>query len=262
MSGISDARSLLSVDGRVVIVTGGGKGIGKVYSQRLAEAGAKVVVADIDADANATTAAAINEAGGEAVPIATDVSDEEQAQRMAATAIESFGRIDGLVNNASLMSVLERRPWHEIPVDEWDRVMEVNLRGIFVCCRSVLPQMEKQGKGKIINIASGRFFSGTPNRLHYSTSKAGVIGLTRSLATELGPLNIAVNAITPGFTLSDTQVSSSGTYAQKNTSNDDRIFKRDQIPDDLVGAVMFLLSDGADFITGQTLNVDGGQNLH
>jgi len=259
---IKNARTHLSVEGRVVIVTGGGKGIGGVYCRRLAEAGAKVVVADIDADANAITAKEINDAGGQAVPIATDVSDEEQTAQMAQTAIEAFGRIDGLVNNASLMSVLERRAWHLIPVEEWDRVMEVNLRGIFLCCRAVLAQMTEQGYGKIVNIASGRFWNGAPNRLHYSTSKAGVIGLTRSLASEVGDLNIGVNCITPGFTLSDTQVSSSGTYAQKNSSNDDRVFKRDQYPDDLVGAVMFLLSDGSNFITGQTINVDGGQAMH
>lgn len=262
MTEIADAKNLLSVEGRVVIVTGGAKGIGKVYSERLAEAGAKVVVADIDAEANRATVAAIRDRGGDAVPVDTDVSDPEAAQRMADRAVEAFGRIDALVNNASLMSVLPRRPWHEIPVDEWDRVMEVNLRGIFLCCRAVYPQMAKQKKGKIINISSGRFWDGTPNRLHYSTSKAGVIGLTRSLATELGEDNIAVNAITPGYTLSDTQVATSATYAQRNAPDPLRVFKRHQVPEDLVGTVMFLVSDASNFITGQTINVDGGRNKH
>lgn len=262
MTEISDARSLLGVDGRVVIVTGGAKGIGRVYCQRLAEAGAKLVVADIDADANAVTASAIEAAGGEAVPIATDVSDEAATRRMAETAIESFGRIDALVNNASLMSVLPRRPWHEIPLEEWDRVMEVNLRGIFLCCRAVYPHMAERKQGKIVNISSSRFWEGTPNRLHYSTSKAGVIGLTRSLASELGDDNIAVNAITPGFTLSDTQVASSGDYARQNEPDPRRVFKRHQFPDDLVGTVMFLISDASNYITGQTINVDGGRSMH
>ena len=257
-----DARTLASVDGRVVIVTGGGKGIGKVYCRRLAEAGARVVIADIDAEANEATAAEIHAAGGEAVPVATDVADEAATERMAQTAIETFGRIDGLVNNASLMSVLPRRPWHEIPVDEWDRVMQVNLRGIFLGCRAVFPQMKSQGRGKIVNISSSRFWEGTPNRLHYSTSKAGVIGLTRSLARELGEHNITVNAITPGFTLSDTQVASSGGYSRRNALDEQRTIKRDQYPDDLVGPVMFLLSDASDYITGQTINVDGGRNMH
>lgn len=262
MTDIVDAKGLLSVEDRVVIVTGGAKGIGRVYSERLAEAGAKIVVADIDADANAITAAAIRDAGGEAVAADTDVSDPDATRRMADIAVESYGRIDALVNNASLMSVLPRRPWHEIPIDEWDRVMAVNLRGIFLCCRAVYPRMATQKSGKIINISSGRFWNGTPNRLHYSTSKAGVIGLTRSLASEMGDDNIAVNAITPGYTLSDTQLATSAGYAQQNAPDPTRVFKRHQVPDDLVGTVMFLVSDASNFITGQTINVDGGRNKH
>jgi 3-oxoacyl-[acyl-carrier protein] reductase len=181
---------------------------------------------------------------------------------MAAAAVEAYGRIEGLINNASLMSVLQRRPWHEIPIDEWDRVMAVNVRGIFLCCRAVFPQMVRQNKGKIVNISSSRFWEGTPNRLHYSTSKAAVIGLTRSLSKEVGQHNIAVNAVTPGFTLSDTQVASSGDYARRNAPDEARAFKRHQYPEDLVGAVMFLISDGSDFITGQTINVDGGKSMH
>lgn len=252
----------LSIDGMVVIVTGGGKGIGRVYCREFAKAGAKVVAADIDDAANAETVAEIRAAGGEAVSATTDVADEAQARAMADAAIEAFGRIDGLVNNASLMSVLERRDWYRIPAEEWDRVMEVNLRGIFACCKAVFPHMEAQGGGKIVNISSGRFWHGTPNRLHYSTSKAGVIGLTRSLAREVGRHNICVNAVTPGFTLSDTQVASSGEYAQKNAPPEDRCIQRHQFPEDLVGPVMFLLSGGADFISGQTINVDGGQFMH
>ncbi len=257
-----DAKTVASVVGRVIIVTGGGKGIGKVYCERLAEAGAKIVVADIDADANDITVGGIKAAGGEAIAVATDVSDADAAQHMADIAVESYGRIDGLINNASLMSVLPRRPWHEIPLDEWDSVMAVNVRGVFVCCRAVFPQMQKQNKGKIVNISSSRFWEGTPNRLHYSTSKAGVIGLTRSLSREVGEWNITVNAITPGFTLSDTQVASSGDYARQNLPDENRSIRRHQYPDDLVGAVMFLTSDASDYITGQTINVDGGRSMH
>jgi NAD(P)-dependent dehydrogenase (short-subunit alcohol dehydrogenase family) len=252
----------LSIDGKVVIVTGGGKGIGKVYCREFARAGAKVVVADIDHEANEDTVAEIRGFGGEAVTATTDVSKQDRADAMAATAVEAFGRIDGLVNNASLMSVLERRDWKLIPDEEWDAVMAVNLRGIFACCKAVFPYMKEGGGGKIVNISSGRFWNGSPNRLHYSTSKAGVIGLTRSLSREVGVDNICVNAITPGFTLSDTQVSSSGAYAQTNAPPSDRCIQRHQFPEDLCGAVMFLLSDGADFISGQTLNVDGGQFMH
>ena len=256
------SNKLLSIEGKVVIVTGGGKGIGRVYCRELANAGCRVVAADIDDTGNAETVAEIRASGGEAIAATTDVADESQTQEMAAKTIEAFGRIDGLVNNASLMSVLERRDWQLIPVDEWDRVQEVNMRGVFLCCKAVFPQMKDQGDGSIINISSGRFWNGTPNRLHYSTSKAGVIGLTRSLAREVGPHNITVNAITPGFTLSDTQVSSSGEYAQQNAPPEDRCIQRHQYPEDLCGAVMFLLSSGANFISGQTINEDGGQHMH
>jgi 3-oxoacyl-[acyl-carrier protein] reductase len=256
-----DAKNALQVAGKVVIVTGGGTGIGKVYSTRLAEAGAKVVIADIAGEEGQKVADAITAAGGEALNVPTDVSDPDRVQHMADEVVNKFGRIDGLINNASMMSVLERQSWLKIDLDEWDRVMAVNLRGIFLCCRAVYPVMEKQGGGRIINISSSRFWTGAPNRLHYSTSKAGVIGLTRSLATEVGDAGIAVNAITPGFTMSETQAATSSANYTTGRGNR-RIFKRDQVPDDLVGTVIFLLSDASRFITGQTFNVDGGESMH
>lgn len=264
MADISATKPVLDLKDRVIIITGGAKGIGKVYSQRLAEAGARVVVADIDGEANETLAKSINGSGGQALPRATDVSSPESTQAMADSAIKAFGRIDGLVNNASLMSVLARRSWFEIPVEEWDRVMAVNLRGIFLCCRAVYPQMKKQGGGKIVNISSSRVWEGTPNRLHYTTSKAGVVGLTRALAREVGDDNIAVNSISPGFTLSETQVanSSNAYVANKTSALSHKSLKRDQVPDDLVGALLFLLSDMSNYITGQTINIDGGHMMH
>ena len=256
-----DAATVFSLKDKVVIVTGGGTGIGKVYSQRLAEMGARPVLADIAAKEADAVAAGIVEAGGQALSVATDVTDPAAVEAMVEKTITEWGRIDGLVNNASLMSALPRGDWFKIPLEEWDRVMAVNLRGIFICCRAVYPHMKSQGGGRIVNISSGRFWHGTPNRLHYSTSKAGVIGLTRSLAREVGDDNIGVNAVTPGLTLSETQMaSSSSNYlgGQEQT----RAFKRPQVPDDLVGTVMFLLSDASGFITGQTINVDGGQLMH
>jgi 3-oxoacyl-[acyl-carrier protein] reductase len=256
-----DAKSALHVDGRVVIVTGGGTGIGKVYSTRLAEAGAKVVIADIAAEEGEAVAAGIRDAGLEAISVPTDVSDPDRAQAMADAAEKAFGRIDGLINNASMMSVLPRQSWLKIPLEEWDRVMAVNLRGMFLCCRAVYPVMERQGFGRIVNISSSRFWTGQPNRLHYTTSKAGVIGLTRALSREVGEAGIAVNCITPGFTMSETQAAS--TSSNYSTGRGDRrVFKRDQVPDDLVGTVIFLLSDASAFITGQTFNVDGGESMH
>ena len=245
--------------GRTVIITGGGKGIGKVYSQEFAKAGARVVAADIDGAAAKSVAEALAAQGFETVGLATDIASEESTKAMAQAALERFGAIDVLINNASLMSVLPRRSWLEIPVDEWDRVMAVNLRGM--SCRAVFPAMKAQGRGKIVNISSSRVWEGTPNRLHYTTSKAGVIGFTRALAREVGELGITVNAVTPGMTQSETQVqSSSANYLATRVAG--RAIERVQVPDDLVGAVMFLSSAASDFMTGQTVNVDGGRAMH
>ena len=255
------AASRFDLAGRVIIVTGGGSGIGKVYSQRFAQAGARVVVADLNREDANRIAGELQAAGADARAVEVDISGEEASARMAQAAVSAFGRIDGLVNNAGLMSLLPRRPWHQIPAAEWDRVMAVNLRGMFLSCRAVYPQMKQQGAGSIVNISSSRAFEGTPNRLHYTTSKAGVIGFTRALARELGPEGIRVNAVSPGLTLSDTQLASSDpAYIEKSAEG--RSIPRPQVPDDLVGAVMFLLSDASAFMTGQTLNVDGGKYLH
>jgi len=261
MANISPSHPSLDLTDRVIIVTGGAKGIGKVYSEKLAAANARVVIADIDKGPNDELAEAIVASGGEAISQPTDISDEASAQAMAVAAVAKWGRIDGLVNNASLMSVLGRKPWFEIPLEEWDRVMTVNLRGLFLSCLAVYPQMKAQGSGKIVNIASNRVWDGTPNRLHYTTSKAGVIGFTRALAREVGDDNITVNAVSPGLTMSETQIATtSNAYA--GTALGTKALKRPQVPDDLVGAVMFLLSDASNFMTGQTMNVDGGQMMH
>jgi 3-oxoacyl-[acyl-carrier protein] reductase len=256
-----ETTTAFSLTDRVVIVTGGGTGLGKVYSQRLAEMGARVVLADIAAKEAEAVADAIAQAGGHALAVTTDVADPQSVETLVERTIAKWGRVDGLVNNASLMSVLPRGDWFKIPVEDWDRVMAVNLRGIFLCCRAVYPHMKRQGGGRIVNISSGRIWNGQPNRLHYTTSKAGVIGLTRALAREVGDDNISVNAVTPGLTLSETQIaSSSSNYLGGQEQG--RAFKRPQVPDDLVGTVLFLLSDASAFITGQTINVDGGQNMH
>ena len=264
MNDAPHSSGLFDLTDRAVIITGGGGGIGKVYAQAFADTGAKVLIADIAGDDGAAVAETIRQAGGTAHAITTDISLVDDVEKMAAEAASHFGRIDALINNASMMSVLERKPWTEIDVDEWDKVMAVSLRGMFISCRAVYPQMKKQNYGKIVNISSSRFWSGSPNRLHYSTSKGGVIGLTRSLSREVGDDNITVNAVTPGFTESDTQIASSNTqYLQSRAAQaQSRAFKRAQIPEDLVGTVMFLASDASNFMTGQTLNVDGGDSMH
>jgi 3-oxoacyl-[acyl-carrier protein] reductase len=252
---------LFDLAGQAVIVTGGGKGIGKTYVEAFAQAGARVLAADIDAAAAASVADKLTAQGQTVAALATDIADPASVEAMAEATLARFGRIDVLINNASLMSVLPRRSWLEIPVEEWDRVMAVNLRGLFLCCRAVFPAMRRQGHGKIVNIASTRVFEGTPLRLHYTSSKAGVVGFTRALAREVGEFGITVNAVAPGNTQSETQVgSSSAEYLAKRTEG--RAIRRPQLPDDLVGAVLFLSSPASNFITGQTLVVDGGKVMH
>ena len=244
---------------RVVIVTGGAKGIGRVYCQGLAAEGAKVVVADV-ADPKPTVKE-VEAAGGQALGVECDVAREEDTRRLATETVARFGRIDVLVNNAAIYGTIKRRPFMEIPVEEWDRVMAVNLRGLFLCARAVFPTMKAQGKGKIINIASSTFFKGVPHYIHYTTSKGGVVGFTRSLARELGEHGIRVNAISPGFTLSgDNEANASEESKEANIQA--RMLRRAEVPADLVGTLVFLASDDSDFITAQTILVDGGGSVH
>jgi len=247
--------------GRSVLITGGGKGIGKVYAEEFAKAGARVAAADIDVAAAESVGASLTKANLQAFGLGVDISDEASVKAAVAAVLGRYGSIDVLINNASLMSTLPRRSFMEIPIEEWDRVMAVNLRGMFLCCRAVFPAMKAQKRGKIVNISSSRVWEGTPNRLHYTTSKAGVIGFTRALAREVGEFGITVNVVTPGMTQSETQVaSSSGNYLATRIAG--RAIERVQLPADLVGAVMFLSSPASDFMTGQTINVDGGKSMH
>jgi len=262
MAEISPTRPSLDLTDRVIIVTGGATGIGKVYSTRLAEAGARVVIADIVDEANYALAKELTGRGLQALAKTTDVADPKLTEALAKATADKWGRIDGLVNNASLMAVLGRKPWTEIPPDEWDRVMQVNTKGPFLCALAVYPYMKAQGGGKIVNIASSRVWEGGKWRLHYSASKGAVLVFTRALAREIGGDNICVNSISPGFTLSETQVATSTNQHMAMRQESDKCFNRDQIPDDLVGALMFLLSDASNYITGQCINVDGGRSMH
>ena len=248
---------------QVLIVTGGAHGIGLAYCEGLAAEGARVVVADIDGQGADAVAASLGEAGHDALAVTTDVSQPESTDTMARLTMERFGRIDGIINNAAIYQrpAVTRGPFEEIPVEEWDRLMGVNLRGVFLCCRAVVPHMKVQGSGKIVNISSGTVFNGSTQMLHYVTSKAGVIGLTRSLARELGDYNINVNAIAPGLTVSMDD-DDEDKLLRFETRMQARSLKRLEGPQDLVGAVLFLCSTDSDFMTGQTMVVDGGAQMH
>ena len=243
----------MRLEGRVAIVTGGGIGLGRAYCKALAGEGAKMVVADINA---AAAQAVAKEVGG--LPAIVDVTSEKDTRAMAARALDAYGSIDVLVNNAGMYSSITKRPFTEIPLDEWDRCMAVNVKGVYLCCRAVYPQMKKQRRGKIINISSGTVLGGTPMFLHYVSSKGAVIAMTRSLAREIGGDGINVNAITPGLTIADENQKKMLSEEYLAPRRQARAIKRDQYPEDLIGTVVFLASSDSDFITGQTLNVDGG----
>jgi NAD(P)-dependent dehydrogenase (short-subunit alcohol dehydrogenase family) len=239
---------------QVVIVTGAARNIGQVYAVGLAREGARVVVADI-LDTTETVGM-IEAEGGQAFGVNVDVTDEAKTKAMAQATVDHFGRIDGLVNNAALFHDIKLRPFWEIPEAEWDRMMSVNLKGIFLCSRAVFPAMKEQNYGRIINIASTTVFKGTQNFLHYVTSKAGVLGFTRALARECGPFGINVNAVSPDYiphAKDDAERPDHDLMIQKQ-----RIIQRREVPEDVLGSVLFLLSSDSSFITGQTILVNGG----
>ena len=245
------------LDGKVAIVTGGGRGIGARYCRGLAAEDARVVVADIAAPAAEQVA---QQVGGLACRV--DVADAASVQAMVAGALQAYGRIDILINNAAIFSEVLRPPktFDQIPDDEWDRVMAVNVRGVFLCCKAVARAFRQQRSGVIVNIASGTIYGGTAGFMHYVTSKAAVWGMTHVLARELAEVGVRVNAIAPGLTASEV-VKEVYPPERLQESVQRRLFKREQTPEDLVGTLIFLCSDASAFITGQTFNVDGGTYL-
>jgi 3-oxoacyl-[acyl-carrier protein] reductase len=253
----------LRLEGRVAIVTGGGHGIGRAYARRLVEEGAKVVIAEIDAAAAEAAASELSSQGHSALAVRTDVAERASVEAMAERTIAAFGRIDVLVNNAAIFATvpMSRAPFDRIDPSEWDRMMAVNLRGTWLASCAVIPQMRKQGYGKIINISSGTALKGSASRIHYVTSKAGILGFTRSLAQEVGPDNICVNCVAPGSTLSE-ENPDEDVVKMRTAAVSSRALRRVQTPGDLVGAVAFFASSDSDFITGQTLVVDGGSCMH
>lgn len=250
------------LDGRVALLTGGAKGIGRHYAKKLAGEGARLMIADI-ADGKDLAAEIAREHGANSVASAVaDVSDESAVKKLVADTVDRFGKIDILVNNAALFAPLQEQKVLDIDVALWDRVMAINVRGVFLMTKHVAPHMIAQKYGKIVNISSGTVARGIPNFSHYVTSKGAVTAFTRSISRELGEYNICVNTLAPGFTLSDSVVSENPGHLDhsRQPSIVRRALKRDEYPEDLLGALVFLASADSDFITGQTIAVDGGAN--
>lgn len=251
----------MKLEGKVAVVTGAAMGIGRAMAEGLAEEGASVVIADV-ARAD-SVAGEMSQKGFKALGVKADVSSEEDTAQMAKQALETYGRIDILVNNAGIYSSLLPRPMEEITVDEWRKVMDVNVMGTWLATKAVCTAMRQGGGGRVINLSSGTPFKGIPFLLHYVSSKSAILGLTRALAKELGKDNILVNAIAPGFTLSEGVMGNETQLEHfREISAQVRVLQRDQHPSDLVGAVKFFAGPDAGFITGQTLVVDGGAYFH
>ena len=248
---------------KVAIITGAAHGIGKAYARRFAEEGARVVIADVDAAGGEATAKAISDSGGSAWSRPTDVRSFANIQGLIHETVKSFGRIDVLLNNAAIYVTqkLWKGPVEELALEEWDRVIEVNLKGVFLCCKATIPIMKQQKSGRIINIASGTFFSGSGDMPHYTTAKGGVVALTRVMARQLGEWGINVNCMTPGSTMSEESVSDE-VLTRRQGSMEKRAFRRIETPSDIVGTAVFLASSDSDFITGQLLVVEGGGIMH
>jgi NAD(P)-dependent dehydrogenase (short-subunit alcohol dehydrogenase family) len=246
-----------SLKDRVVIVTGAGQGIGRVFAMAFAKAGSRVVIAELNEKRAASVSEEVMKAGGEALAVATDVADPNSVNEMVEIVTDNWDRIDVLINNAGIFSTLEMRPFDQIPLEEWEQVLRVNLTGPFLCARAVLPAMRKARWGRIINIASGAVRLGRPNYLHYIATKAALAGMSLSMARELGPDNITVNAILPGATFTEIE-RKTVTPEQKERIIAMQCVPRAETPQDLVGIALFLASDASAFVTGQSINLDGG----
>lgn len=243
------------------VVTGAGQGLGRAFALALAGAGVPVAVADLDGDRAAAVAAEIADGGGAAVAVRVDVGDEAAVVAMAKAVVAELGVPAVLVNNAAVFSTLAMGPFDEIEPATWEQVLRVNVTGAWLCCRALVPLMAANGYGKVVNISSATVWTGRPGYLHYVTSKAALLGLTRSLAAEVGPRGVRVNAITPGSTQTEVERATI-TASSRSAMAEATALRRVQVPADLVGALLFLSSTASDFVTGQTVNVDGGFAFH
>jgi 3-oxoacyl-[acyl-carrier protein] reductase len=246
-----------SVADKVVVITGAGQGIGRSFAKAFASGGAKVVIAERNMDSARAVEKEIAAGNGHAKAIETDVADEDSVKQLAASVDQAFGRADVLINNAAIFSTLEMRPFDQIPLAEWEQVLRVNVTGPFLCSRALVPLMRKNKWGRIINMASGAVTLGRPNYLHYIASKSALAGMSHSMARELGPDGITVNAILPGATFTEIP-RKTVTPEQKERIIAMQCLPRAQVPADLLGVVLFLASDASAFMTGQEITVDGG----
>jgi NAD(P)-dependent dehydrogenase (short-subunit alcohol dehydrogenase family) len=243
-------------EGKVVIITGAGRGLGRVYAERLASEGAHIAVAEIDTAAGAGTADELRRRGADAIFVETDIASEDSTQAMAARVIEKWARVDGLVANAGLANSVGGAAYHEIPVEQWDRMMQVNVRGTWLTCRAVAPHMQRRKNGSIVTVSSDTAMWGSPKLLHYVTSKGAIEAFTRAMARELGPDQVRINCIAPG--LLNNEATSGVPQAKRDWNIKNRAIPREGTPNDIAGLVSFLLSDDACFITGQIIVADGG----
>ena len=251
------------LDGKVAVVTGGGHGIGKAYCLGIAREGGTAVVADIDGAAAEGVAKAIADSGGKAFCVNVDVANFSSCQELAGKTLDAYGKIDGLINNAAIfMSVpAEKGSFQTITEAEWDRIMAVNVKGLWLCARAVVPAMHQRKQGSIVNISSNMAFNGGQGMMHYVVSKAAVVGFSRVLAREIGGDNIRVNTLAPGSTMSEEKPTQEALKNYERTAST-RILKRIEQPEDLVGTALYLLSDLSSFVTGQVILVNGGAVLH
>ncbi len=246
-----------AVTDRVIVITGAGQGIGRAYAHHFADNGAIPVIADIDGENGARVAAEVEAAGGRALAVQADVTSPDSVAAMVDTTLSAYGRLDVLINNAAIFVTLGRRPFEDIPLEEWRQVMDVNITGCFICASAVIPQMRKAGWGRIINISSSTVPQGIPYFLHYVTSKSALIGMSRAMAREVGSDGITVNAVLPGMI--ETEVENVGrTDEGRQHVIGAQSLKRQQIPEDMVGTLLFLASPASGSMTGQSLCVDGG----